>query len=531
MKLTCTGMKEQQMWLEVGIKLPTYDIEVMRQKTVEAPRWMHFGAGNIFRVFLGGVAEDLIEANVMETGITCVETFDEAIVEQIYHPFDNLVLSVLLGADGTKKKRVIGSLAEALTKDSQRLKEAMVNPSLQLISLTITEKGYQLTDSTGAFFPMIEHDIQNTPEQAKSAVGIITNGLYQRYVAGKYPIAVVSMDNCAHNGERLKSAVITIAGKWLEKGNVAADFVSYLKNEQLVSFPWTMIDKITPRPSQMIANELTEMGIEQMMPITTDKGTFIAPFVNAEVPQYLVIEDVFPNGRPAFKKIQAGVYLADRETVNRVERMKVTTCLNPLHTALAVYGCLLGYTRISEEMKDEQLKKLVTQIGAVEGMKVVTDPVIFSANDFLEEVLNERLPNPYVPDTPQRIATDTSQKMAIRFGETIKGYLKQGEDVSQLTGIALAIAGWLRYLLAVDDKGEPFELANDPMKERLCHQLKGIVVGQAESYTGQLKNILNDTQIFGVDLTTLPLGERIEGLFIELMAGVGSVRQTLTNHL
>ena len=90
-----------------------------------------------------------------------------------------------------------------------------------------------------------------------------------------------------------------------------------------------------------------------MAPVETSKHTFIAPFVNAEGPQYLVVEDRFPNGRPALEK--AGVYMTDRDTVNQTERMKVTTCLNPLHTALAVYGCLLGYRKIADEMKDPEL--------------------------------------------------------------------------------------------------------------------------------------------------------------------------------
>lgn len=115
--------------------------------------------------------------------------------------------------------------------------------------------------------------------------------------------------------------------------------MDYIEDERRV--PWSMIDKITPRPSQAVEASLAADGIEDMAPIVTARGTFIAPFVNAERPQYLVVEDRFPNGRSALEK--AGVYMTDRDTVNRAERMKVTACLNPLHTALAVYGCLLRY--------------------------------------------------------------------------------------------------------------------------------------------------------------------------------------------
>lgn len=145
-----------------------------------------------------------------------------------------------------------------------------------------------------------------------------------------------------------------------------------------------MIDKITPRPAEIIEKQLMDAGFEDMQPVITSRNTYIAPFVNAEVPQYLVVEDRFPNGRPALDK--AGVYLCDRKTVNDTERMKVTTCLNPLHTALAVYGCMLGYTLICDEMKDETLVKLVKRLGYVEGLPVVVDPVILSPKAFIDEV-------------------------------------------------------------------------------------------------------------------------------------------------
>ena len=167
-----------------------------------------------------------------------------------------------------------------------------------------------------------------------------------------------------------------------------------------------MIDKITPRPHKIVEEQLVKDGIEGMEPIVTSKNTFIAAFVNAERPQYLVIEDKFPNGRPALEK--AGVYLTDRDTVNKTERMKVTTCLNPLHTAMSVYGCMLGYTLICDEMKDADIVALIKRLGYVEGLPVVVNPGILEPKAFIDEVVEQRLPNPFMPDAPQRIATDTS---------------------------------------------------------------------------------------------------------------------------
>ena len=507
MNLTLAGIKETSIWEKAGIRLPKYDVETMISKTKANPTWIHFGAGNIFRIFLGGIADDLLEAGLAETGITCVETFDEQIIDDIYAPFDNLVLSILLKADGGTDKRVLASLAEGIKADRTRLAEIFKNPSLQMASFTITEKGYAVT----------------SPD---SAIGILTASLYERYLAGGHPMAVVSMDNLAHNGTVLKKAVLTAAAELANDG-----FVNWLNDESKVTFPMSMIDKITPRPADGIANELAEMGIENMAPITTDKRTFIAPFVNAEVPQYLVIEDKFPNGRPEFEKVEAGVYLTDQDTVNKVERMKVTTCLNPLHTALAVYCCILGYTLIADEMKDEQLKNLVHQIGPIEGMPVVTDPGIISPEKFVEEVINIRFPNPFMPDAPQRIATDTSQKVGIRFGETIKSYMAKDGDAKALKAIPLALAGWCRYLLAVDDEGNPFELSDDPMLAELTAIVADIKVSKPETYTGQLKPLLSNATIFGVDLYEAGLGAFIEELFVELIQEPGAVRATLVKYL
>lgn len=531
MNLTLAGIKATSKWEEAGIRLPKYDIEAMIRKTKEKPTWVHFGAGNIFRIFLGGVADDLLEAGLMETGITCVETFDQEIIDKIYTLFDNLVLSIMLKADGSNDKRVLASLAEGLKTDKARLSEIFKNPSLQMASFTITEKGYALKDSAGNYFPWIQGEVENGPNTTTSAIGVITASLYQRYLAGGHPIAVVSMDNCAHNGKILKDAVSTLASEWVALGFVEAGFIAYLTNEAQVTFPWSMIDKITPRPAASICAELTSLGIADMKPVTTEKRTFIAPFVNAEIPQYLVIEDKFPNGRPPFEKIAAGVYLTDQETVNKVERMKVTTCLNPLHTALAVYGPVLGYTLIADEMRDEQLKKLVWQIGPVEGMPVVTDPGILSPQAFVEEVITVRLPNPFIPDTPGRIATDTSQKVGIRFGETIKSYMEKIGDAKQLKAIPLAISGWCRYLLAVDDQGSDFELSGDPMLPELTKLVSGIKVGEPATYNGQLKPLLSNANIFGVNLYEAGLGELIEEMFIQQIQGPGAVRATLVKYL
>ena len=531
MKVSMDTIRDTGFWEKAGVRLPRFDVAAMREATWEAPVWVHFGAGNIFRAFIAVLQQRLLDEGLSDRGIVAADTFDVDNIRMIYGGYDNLTMSVTLNADATIDKEIVASVSEALVAqpaeqaDYERLRQIFAAPSLQMVSFTITEKGYALRQIDGRYLKTVEEDLANGPEHVRHAMTIVTALLYHRFCEGKAPVAVVSMDNCSHNGEKLQGSILEVARAWQAKGFVPRDFVAWLTDEQQVSFPWSMIDKITPRPAPEVQRMLEESGIEDMAPLETPRGTFVAPFVNAEKAQYLVVEDKFPNGRPPLEK--AGVYFTDRETVNKTERMKVTTCLNPLHTALAVYGCLLGYTLIREEMKDEDLVRLIRRLGYREGLPVVTDPGILSPKAFIDEVVEERLPNPFMPDAPQRIATDTSQKVGIRFGETIKSYLAENRPMDQLVALPLAIAGWLRYLLGVDDKGHAMALSGDPLLEELRTMLSGIELGKPETCGDKLRPILSNAMIFGSDLTACPLGDRIKGYFLEEIAGPGAVRNTL----
>lgn len=536
--LTRSSLKDTASWQKANTVLPQFDIELMKENTFKAPEWIHFGAGNIFRGFIAPLQQELLNRNLASTGIIAADTFDGEIIDKIYEPFDNLALLVTMCADGSLEKSVIASAAEAYQATPQnkahweRLNGIFTSPSLKMVSFTITEKGYALRGMNGEIMPVVQKDLAEGPSAPVHAMSIVTALMFARFNAGAKPISLVSMDNCSQNGEKLQSAVIEIAETWQKKGFVPGEFVSYLKDTKKVTFPWTMIDKITPRPAKNVQEQLEQEGLQNIAPITTSKGTFIAPFVNAEKPQYLVIEDAFPAGRPAFENLKnSGVFLTDRASVSKSERMKVTACLNPLHTALAVYGCLLGYTSIAEEMQNPLLVSLIKQIGYKEGLPVVEDPVILSPESFIDEVINERLVNPNIPDTPQRIATDTSQKIPVRFGETIKAYIEKGKNLDALTGIPLAIAGWLRYLLAIDSKGQKFEPSNDPMLKEMQDKLKTVKVGDKSTVKGVLEPILSNTTLFGSDLTKTPLAAKIETMFEDLTADASAVESVLRKYL
>ena len=221
------------------------------------------------------------------------------------------------------------------------------------------------------------------------------------------------------------------------------------------------------------------------------------------------------------------VLYCDRETVDKIEKMKVCTCLNPLHTAMSIYGCMLGYTLISAEMADEDLRAFIQKIGYIEAMPVVVDPGVLNPYEFIGAVINRRLPNPFMPDAPQRIATDTSQKLAIRFGETIKAYEARGLDKGNLILIPLVLAGYARYLKGIDDNGQAFEPSADPLLAELQAIVAPLEVKEGEQDFSCLKKLYSRVDVFGVDLYAVGLGEKIEAMAKELFAGPGAVRKTL----
>jgi Mannitol-1-phosphate/altronate dehydrogenases len=473
--------------------------------------------------------QELLNTGKVESGIVAVEGYDYEIIDKIYSPHDDLSLLVIMKPDGSLDKKVVGSIGESLAGDYSRkeewnrLKEIFSNQSLQIASFTITEKGYSVKN-------LLQEDIVDGLEHPVSIIAKVASLAYVRYQNGQHPIAFVSMDNCSKNGDKLHNAMETMIKKWIENGLVEEEFLKYINNNEKVSFPWSMIDKITPRPSQSVKDTLEKDGFDSTQIVTTNKNTYIAPFVNAEGPQYLVIEDDFPNGRMPLE--DAGVFLTSRETVERIETMKVCTCLNPLHTSLAVFGCLLGFNLIADEMRDPALKKLVEKIGYEEGMPVVVNPGIINPEDFIKEVVEVRLPNPYIPDTPQRIASDTSQKVGIRFGETIKAYVEREDlNVTDLKCIPLVIAGWCRYLMGIDDNGNTMELSPDPLLDELKKYVANVKLNEEISSGNTLKPILINEEIFGVNLYEIGLGEKIECYFDEMILGVGAVRLTLEKYL
>ena len=537
MELTLKSLHDDRdAFLAAGYHLPEFDYDTVHKNTVEHPHWIHFGAGNIFRAFQANVAQNLLNSGILDTGLIAAEGYDYEIIEKSYRPHDNLSILATLKADNTVEKTIVGSIMESLILDSKneaeyaRLREIFKNPSLQMASFTITEKGYATANAKGEFFPAVAADFEKGPEAPESYLGKVVSLLYTRYTHGALPIAMVSMDNCSHNGDKLYAAVNAFAKAWTDNGLVEAGFLGYVNDQTKVTFPWSMIDKITPRPDAKVEAMLAEDHIGGLDAVVTSKNTYIAPFVNAEECEYLVIEDAFPNGKPALDK--GGIIFTDRATVDKVEKMKVCTCLNPLHTALAIYGCLLGYTLISEEMKNPLLKNMVEVIGYKEGLPVVVNPGILDPKKFIDEVVNVRIPNPFLPDSPQRIATDTSQKLSIRFGETIKAYEASPDlHTEDLKLIPLVYAGWLRYLIGIDDEGREFTPSSDPLLEEARQYVADYELSFSPKDLSKLDALLANEKIFGVNLHAIGMDTLVKQYFAELSSGVGAVAAALKKYV
>lgn len=208
MQVNEQGLANKKQWEDKGYSLPGFDRAAVSEKTRQNPFWVHFGAGNIFRAFQAKVVQDLLNEGVLDRGLVVAEGFDYEIIEKMNHPHDDYNILVTLKADGSVEKTIVGSVVESLTVDSEndadftRLREIFQKDSLQIASFTITEKGYSLVNGKGELLPSVADDMKNGPEKPQSYIGKVVSLLYTRFQSGEKPIAMVSMDNCSHNGSK-----------------------------------------------------------------------------------------------------------------------------------------------------------------------------------------------------------------------------------------------------------------------------------------------------------------------------------------
>ena len=206
---------DPSIWKEKGYQLPQFDVKAVREKTAAAPTWLHFGAGNIFRAFPAAVLQKALDAGQYDRGVIVAEGFDYEIIDKAYAPYENLSLLVSLKSTGDIEKKVIGSVTECLKADYQfendwaRLADIFRKPSLQMISFTITEKGYGVAP----------HDLERglTPVLAMGKIAVL---LYERFQAGKLPLLLLAeTQTCQH---ALNAAGPLVAARVLKAAGEAA---------------------------------------------------------------------------------------------------------------------------------------------------------------------------------------------------------------------------------------------------------------------------------------------------------------------
>lgn len=524
MKLTLEGIQVKTGW--ESYRRPAYDVAAMRERTKKHPTWLHFGVGSLFRAYPAVLVQRLLTAGLMDTGIIACESYDEELIDRVYRPFDNLSIATTPHADGSIKKEIVGSIAEALklSEDWERVCEIFRNPGLQMVSFTVTEKAYTLREGNREFKDCVRDDLQHGPGPCENVIAAAAALCLERKKATDKPLALVSLDNCSHNGTRLQRAILEVAHVWKDKGFITDDDVQYLTTT--IAFPCSVIDKITPHPDERMLKEIQADGIDDIAIASTAMGTPAAPFTISEKTQYLLIENKFPNGHPPIE--QTGVIFTTRQVIDRAAVVKAA-CLNSIDTANAILGCLFGYETIPEVMQDADVVAFAKKVSYVEAIPMARDPGVLDPWEYLYEALSERLPNPYLTDQPSRIATDTSHKLSPRFGDTILAYYNSPlpmHRTSRLRYVPFVLACWIRYLIGVDDKGNPMELAPDPRLKGLRAALDGIELGMSVPMR-KIEPIITDKFIFGVNLAEVGLDDTVLFYFNEMLKGPGAVRMML----
>jgi fructuronate reductase len=384
-------------------------------------------------------------------------------------PQDFLYTLAVRDAAGTSC-RVIGSVLGVMDAGSQRaeLLSLMADPSIRIVSLTVTEKGYCHDPATGELDPAhpdIQADLAHPPAPV-SAPGMIVAALARRRAAGVAPFVVMSCDNLPSNGRTCGRIVARFAE--LRDRELGA----WVRHE--VAFPSTMVDRIVPATTDADRAAVAGItGLEDAWPIVTE------PFTQ------WVIEDRFPAGRPAF--VDAGAQLV--EDVEPFERMKLRM-LNGSHSTLAYLGFLAGHQYVAEAIGDPAFRMLIRGLMTEEVMPTL--PMTGSELARYRDDLIARFANPALKHRTWQIAMDGSQKLPQRLLGTVRDRLAAGQGITRL---ALGIAGWMRYVTGVDESGRPIEV-----KDPLAARLRSIADGAGRDADKLSAGLLGIQEIFGTDL-------------------------------
>jgi fructuronate reductase/mannitol 2-dehydrogenase len=436
---------------------PRYDVPSVRAGIV------HLGLGGFHRAHMARYTHDLMQrdAGALAWGILGVELMagGRRVVDGLA-PQDGLYTLVERSGD-EENVAIVGSLAGVIdgSSSSAAVLAALDQPGIRIASLTVTENGYCLNPATKRLdpdHPLVRSDLDH-PDRPRSAVGVIVEALRRRRAAGRPAPTLLSCDNIQHNGEVLRAAVTTLAAL---RDDALARWI-----EAEASFPSTMVDRITP-----VTTDADVAWLEARHGIADNRPVFCETFTQ------WVIEDRFPQGRPAWDRV--GAQFVD--DVAPYEFMKLRL-LNGSHLAVAGLGQLAGYETIDRSMADPRIRAVMTAM-----MDRETGPTLRPVPGIdlaaYKRTLVERFANAAIRDTVQRVNTDAPINVLI---DPIRDRLEAGASVEFL---ALALAAWFRRVRGTDDAGRPL---------RVVHPLADVLKRKAEEGGADPAALLSIHSLFG----------------------------------
>jgi mannitol 2-dehydrogenase len=424
---------------------PTYDRSQVKAGII------HIGVGGFHRSHLAYYTDQLMnETESRDWGICGIGLRDaDRKIGDILAKQDYLYTLIVKSPDGTVENRVIGSIVDFILgcDDSEAVIAKMAHPDTKIVSLTITEGGYNYNAATGEFDfknPGVENDLSD-PNQPQTVFGFLTAALKRRREAGLPAFTVQSCDNIQHNGDMTRKVLLAFAKKQ------DPDLAEWI--EQEVRFPNAMVDRITPVTTPADIQYLnTDLGLKDEWPVTCE------PFIQ------WVIEDAFSNGRPNWEAVGAQ-FVAD---VTPYETMKIRL-LNAGHSVLGLLGSLHGHQTIDGCIDDELFATYLRRFMDFEATPIL-DPVEGIDLENYKDCLIERFGNPNIKDNLARICLESSSKLPKFLIATIKDNLASGGSIEYAT---LVIAAWCYYSdKATSELGVKLDIV-DEMKTELHQAAQG----------------------------------------------------------
>lgn len=412
---------------------------------------VHIGIGNFHRAhqefYLNKLASEPREVNWGVCGVALLPS-DEALVNKLQRANNEYTLTIY-GRKGDVEVENIGSLVEVIwgVKEPEAALAKMASSEVKIISMTITEGGYNIDRKSGEFDfsnALIEGDLKN-PTNPKSVFGFVAEALRRRKQADNGPITILSCDNLQHNGNTAKRAFMSFFEH--------QDQELYEWAKEHVSFPNSMVDRIAPGVSE-----------DDVKRINAENGTFDDAPVYCEDYAAWVVEDNFIAGRPKLEKV--GVLFT--HNVEIYENMKLSL-LNASHTMLSYPAFLLGYRKVDEAMQDERIIDYVRDFMDVDITPYVPVPDDVSLDEY-KQTLIERFQNKNVSDQLARLCFDGISKIPVYIMPNLE---KMIDDGANLNRVAFFVATYRHYLkYQKDDKGATYDVKEPWLTDHDINLLK-----------------------------------------------------------